>query len=181
MTALTASLFSASPTAELHWSTQLIHPATLLLPLLPLLCLQPPPAQIPSGAVANISKPPQPVLSHLAAGTSRVSSGHGHYMPELPCCQTDFYAMKSLHENIRASMLCRQLTYSQRGIIFPPVFICNTTFSSLDHQEKVIRSFIKFIISYYICTKDLEKCIISHQKVENRRYSCHWTANFHMK
>lgn len=181
VTDLTASLSGASPTVELYWSIQLIHPPTLFLHLLPLFCLQPPPAQIPPGAAASISEPPEPVLSPLTVVTSRVSRGHSHDTPDLPCCQSDFNAMKPPHENTRAFMLYRQRTYSQRGIISPPVSICNITFSSSAHQEKVIHSSIKFIISYYICTKDLEKCIVSHQMVENRRDSCHWTANFHMK
>ena len=83
---LPASLFSASPTVELYWSIQLIHAPALLLRL-PLLCLQPPPAQTPPSAAANISEPPEPVPSPLAVVTSQVSSGHSHYSPELPCCQ----------------------------------------------------------------------------------------------
>lgn len=75
--------------------------------------------------------PPQ--LSHppLTAVTPQVSSGHSHHMPEHPCCQRDRWAKE--HENSRAFMFYRQLTYSQRGLISPLGFICNIAFYALDH------------------------------------------------
>lgn len=140
------------------------------------LCLQ-----LPPGAAANIREP-EAILSPLAAVKSRASGGQSHYTPELSRYQRDLDAMKSLHETTRAFMLHRHWTHSQKGVIFLPGFISNMTFSSLDHEEKVINSSIKFIISYYACTEDfLEERIISHQVVANRRYLWHWTANFHTK